>query len=192
MYGLCKYGPTCKFDHPVLGYSYNYSVSLPALSVLDPSTFPYHQKSSPTAHLSEISPSKSSKFTEWNNRKRGGAASKTNQKIEAKMPKDSPEQASSPKDSLAASSEHPNDQSEWTFILFFDLFESFCFFVTVLIWNGVFMTLCLLSPIHLWIVWGGIGCLEINVEREKRGRELGVVEGRLFVVNKMQVKLFLH
>ncbi|KAM7492379.1 hypothetical protein LguiA_035300 [Lonicera macranthoides] len=111
MYGLCKYGPTCKFDHPVLGYSYNYSVSLPALSVLDPPTFPYHQKSSPTAHFSEISPSKSSKFTEWNNRKRGGAASKKNPKIEAKTPEDSPEQASSPKDSLAAS-EHLNDQSE--------------------------------------------------------------------------------
>ncbi|KAM7495243.1 hypothetical protein LguiB_029852 [Lonicera macranthoides] len=111
MYGLCKYGPTCKFDHPVLGYSYNYSVSLPALSVLDSPTFPYHQKSSPTAHFSEISPSKSSKFTEWNNRKRGGAASKKNPKIEAKTPEDSPEQASSPKDSLAAS-EHLNDQSE--------------------------------------------------------------------------------
>ncbi|XP_047336169.1 zinc finger CCCH domain-containing protein 5-like [Impatiens glandulifera] len=40
--GFCKYGQTCKFIHTSPGYSYNYGVSVPSLSVPDPAMlFPY-------------------------------------------------------------------------------------------------------------------------------------------------------
>lgn len=59
MYGICKYGPTCRFDHPFVAQPYNYSVSLPAM--LDP-TFLSYPRSFPAAHASETSQSISSKF----------------------------------------------------------------------------------------------------------------------------------
>lgn len=46
MYGICKYGPTCKFDHPPLSYPYNF----PAM--LD-SPFLSHQRSFATVPTTE-------------------------------------------------------------------------------------------------------------------------------------------
>lgn len=57
-YGLCKYGPTCKFDHPLPGYPYNYGLSYP--TVFHPPLYPYQSKS-PVVLSSETSFSKSSK-----------------------------------------------------------------------------------------------------------------------------------
>lgn len=60
MYGICKYGSTCKYDHPLAGY-YNYS--LPAFSIPDTSLTPY-QSSFQISHSSESSPSKASKSSD--------------------------------------------------------------------------------------------------------------------------------
>lgn len=35
IYGMCKFGPTCKFDHPVLTIPQNYGLTSPAMNVLD-------------------------------------------------------------------------------------------------------------------------------------------------------------
>ncbi|KAK9285581.1 hypothetical protein L1049_024776 [Liquidambar formosana] len=103
-YGLCKYGPTCKFDHPIAGYSYNYGMSLRPLSVFDASLL--YQRNSPTAHSSETSPSKSSKYTDWI--RKSDAASDKHQNSDTKA--EPPEQAESSPHSLQTSSE-PQDQS---------------------------------------------------------------------------------
>lgn len=59
MYGLCKYGPTCIFDHPIVANPYNYILnSLP--SIFDASLLSY-ARSFPTAtHAYEMSHSLSS------------------------------------------------------------------------------------------------------------------------------------
>ncbi|CAH1430180.1 unnamed protein product [Lactuca virosa] len=61
LYGICKFGPTYKYDHPLMGYSYNYSTSLPNANANAPSLFPYEGVNSSTLHSSGSSPSKSSK-----------------------------------------------------------------------------------------------------------------------------------
>lgn len=58
MYGICKYGSTCKYDHPLAGY-YNYS--LPAFSIPDTSLTPYQSSFQISHASSESSPSKASK-----------------------------------------------------------------------------------------------------------------------------------
>lgn len=60
MYGLCKYGPTCRFDHPVVAHPYNYSLSsLPAN--YDASLLSYARSFPTTGHGYEMSHSLSSK-----------------------------------------------------------------------------------------------------------------------------------
>lgn len=55
-HGSCKYGATCKFDHPFMGY---YSYTLPAFSVLDPPVlFPSRRNSPAVWMLAEDSNSK--------------------------------------------------------------------------------------------------------------------------------------
>ncbi|XP_023881040.2 LOW QUALITY PROTEIN: zinc finger CCCH domain-containing protein 3 [Quercus suber] len=90
MYGLCKYGPTCKFDHPVVAPPYNYTLSLPALSMLDSPLFNYPRSLS-TAHSSETSPSKSSRFPDWV--QKHDATNNEHENSDTKTPEDSPEQA---------------------------------------------------------------------------------------------------
>lgn len=110
LYGLCKYGPTCKFDHPLTGYSsYNYCLSLPPLSILDPSLLPY-QRNSSTVHSSETSPSKSSKFPDWVQKTESGSTKSQNP--DTKAPEGPPEQAGSLLHSSPNSSEPPQDQSD--------------------------------------------------------------------------------
>ncbi|GMY09799.1 zinc finger CCCH domain-containing protein 3 isoform X1 [Fagus crenata] len=109
MYGLCKYGPTCKFDHPVVAHPYNYSLSLPTLSMdsmLD--SFNY-QRSLSTAHSSESSPSKSSKFPDWG--QKHDATSNKHEKSDTKTSEDSPEQDGSSPRSIPTSTEPLHDQS---------------------------------------------------------------------------------
>lgn len=62
MYGMCKFGSTCKFDHPWTGY-YNYGVSMPMLSIVDPTLIPNHIIS-PASRASKTPPSKSSKLSD--------------------------------------------------------------------------------------------------------------------------------
>ena len=91
MYGLCKYGPTCRFDHPYMGYPYNYGLSLP-LSVLDTSLLTY-QRISPTVHSSEAP--LSSKLPDW--ARNTDSVSKKHQNLETnKKSDDPPEKAASP------------------------------------------------------------------------------------------------
>jgi hypothetical protein len=108
MYGLCKYGPTCKYDHPVVAQPYNYTLSLPNLSMLDSSLFNYPRSLS-TAHSSETSPSKSSKFPDWV--QKHDAARNKHDKSDAKISEDSPEQSGSSPHSSPTSTEPLNDQS---------------------------------------------------------------------------------
>ncbi|XP_059661143.1 zinc finger CCCH domain-containing protein 3-like [Cornus florida] len=109
LYGLCKYGPTCKFDHPMVYPHYNFNLSFPTLSVMDPSLFAY-QRNSSTAHSSETSPSKSSKVPDWS--RRLDTASNKSQKPDTKTTRDSSEQPGPSPQSLPASSELPQDQSD--------------------------------------------------------------------------------
>ncbi|CAN0914381.1 Zinc finger CCCH domain-containing protein 3 [Linum grandiflorum] len=37
-YGICKFGSNCRYDHPFTGYPYSYSLTVPPLSMLDPSS----------------------------------------------------------------------------------------------------------------------------------------------------------
>lgn len=132
MYGLCKYGPTCKYDHPLLGYSYNYSVNLPTLSMPDPSLFPY-QRNLPMIHSYETSPSKSPKFPDW----MGKFEAAGNRKWNAKSPEELSEQAGSPSNSSSALAEQPNDHSDWnpkSIILLF--------YISRLATEGYFFGLC--------------------------------------------------
>lgn len=124
LYGLCKYGPTCRFDHPVTGYSsYNYCLSLPPLSIFDPSLIPY-QRNSSTIHSSETSPSKTSKFPDWVQKPESGSTKSQNP--DTKAPEGPPEQAGSLQHSSPNSSEPPQDQSDWS-DFFFVLFHFFHF-----------------------------------------------------------------
>lgn len=99
MYGLCKYGPTCRFDHPPMAY--NYSVSLPAM--LEPSFLP---RSFPTAHASETSQSISSKFLDVVQK----PLSNKHQNPDTRISEDSAEQGGSMPQS-PSSSEPLDDQS---------------------------------------------------------------------------------
>lgn len=72
MHGICKYGPACKYDHPIAGYLYNHNLGIPTV-LPDPPVFPF-QWSSPSVTLSETSPSKSSKYHDLP--KKGDAAKK--------------------------------------------------------------------------------------------------------------------
>lgn len=38
LYGICKYGPGCKYDHPVMVYSYNYPMGM---NMMTSSVLPY-------------------------------------------------------------------------------------------------------------------------------------------------------
>ncbi|CAN1843379.1 Zinc finger CCCH domain-containing protein 3 [Linum perenne] len=52
-YGICKFGTNCRFDHPFTGYPYSYSLTVPPLSVLDPSMVTYPPRISPASLSSE-------------------------------------------------------------------------------------------------------------------------------------------
>lgn len=106
MYGLCKFGPTCRFDHPFVGYSYNYGLSLHPPSVLDSSVLAY-PRTPPTAHSSETS-SMSSKVPDWT---RSPDGSNKHQNSEAKKSISPPERADSPPSSLQSSAEPSHEQS---------------------------------------------------------------------------------
>ncbi|XP_042971614.1 zinc finger CCCH domain-containing protein 3 isoform X3 [Carya illinoinensis] len=109
MYGLCKYGPTCKFDHPVVAVPHNYSLGLPNLAMIDSSRFS-NPRSMSTAHSSETSPSKSSKFPDWVQKQ--DVASNKNEKSDTKTSEDSPEDAGSSPHSIPSSAAEPlHDQS---------------------------------------------------------------------------------
>lgn len=158
MYGLCKYGPTCKYDHPLLGYSYNYSVNLPTLSMPDPSLFPY-QRNLPMIHSYETSPSKSPKFPDW----MGKFEAAGNRKWNAKSPEELSEQAGSPSNSSSALAEQPNDHSDWnpkSIILLFYISclatEGFFFWFMLLSWcQTKFYDLCLLFLFYLLLLFEG-------------------------------------
>lgn len=61
MYGLCKYGPSCKFDHPSPTYPYNYGFTLPLLD----SSFIKYPSNNFTMSSHETLPGMLSKSSEW-------------------------------------------------------------------------------------------------------------------------------
>lgn len=108
MYGLCKYGPTCKYDHPFVGYSYNHNLNLPAVFMpADPSVLPY-QRSSPMIHSYETSPSKSPKYPDLMGKFDGAG----NRNWNAKSSEESPEPAESAANSGSALAEQQNNHSD--------------------------------------------------------------------------------
>jgi len=54
---MCKFGPTCKFDHPVLTIPQNYGLTSPALSALDAPLIS-NQRGLSSVQPPETSPSK--------------------------------------------------------------------------------------------------------------------------------------
>lgn len=70
LYGLCKYGPTCRFDHPMDGYNYAYNMSplAPAYSTPAPAyspPTPYQRTVSLVPVSDASSPTKASKLSDW-------------------------------------------------------------------------------------------------------------------------------
>lgn len=108
MYGLCKFGPTCRFDHPFPGYPYSYSLSLQPLSIFDSSLLTY-PRISPPALSSENPVSLSSKFPDWV-RNPDGASNKKHQNSDTntRISDDQPEQASSPPPHSSQDSSEPS------------------------------------------------------------------------------------
>lgn len=112
MYGICKDGPTCRFDHPFAGYSFNYGVSLRPLSMLDPSLMTHHLI--PTAPSSENSLAMTSKvpdrvqISEAANVKHQSRDMKNSN---TKNSDDSAEEPHSPPPSVLDSSEPSHDQN---------------------------------------------------------------------------------
>lgn len=110
LYGLCKYGPTCKFDHPLDGYSYAYSLSVPPMATAYSPPSPY-QRTASLVPISETSLAKSSKLNDWI--KKGATASNKNQHSNTKSLGDSPDGSDSLPHSSKASSEVIHNESDW-------------------------------------------------------------------------------
>lgn len=91
VYGLCKYGPTCKFDHPLDAYTYAYTVNIPPLAApYSPSLL--YQRTPPQVPSSEMSPSKS---TLSEGIKKGATGSDENWHSNTKGREDSSDQSNS-------------------------------------------------------------------------------------------------
>lgn len=108
-YGLCKYGPTCKYDHPLTGYSYNSDLNFPTLPVFYPPVFPY-QRNLPTVLSLEQSPPKLASISDWV--KKPEAEVNENPKLETETPESASEHAISPQLPLSDSSELSHEQSD--------------------------------------------------------------------------------
>ncbi|KAF2292327.1 hypothetical protein GH714_019255 [Hevea brasiliensis] len=107
MYGLCKFGPTCRFDHPSPGYPYSYSLNLQPVSIFDSSLLTHPRMSAPA--LSAESPvSLSSKFPGWVRNPDGASNKRQNSNANTKIADDQPEQASSPPPHSSQASSEPS------------------------------------------------------------------------------------
>lgn len=70
LYGICKYGPACKYDHPLVVYSYNYTMDLTSQPMFG-GTY------SSTFYSSDSSSSKSLKNSVWKSEKTSNGKSST-------------------------------------------------------------------------------------------------------------------
>lgn len=104
LYGLCKYGPSCKFDHPMEGYS----STLPSPPIIHSPWLSY-QKTPSLVALSETSSSESSKFTDWI---RKGDTNHRNQDSNTRDLGDMPGRSDSRPHSSKASSEITHNESD--------------------------------------------------------------------------------
>lgn len=111
LYGICKYGPTCRFDHPMDGYSYAYSLSVPHMATSYSPPTPY-QGTPSLVPSSDISPSKSLNLSDWI--KIGATSSNKNQLSNTNsVVDDSPDRSESPPRSPnKESSEHRQEESD--------------------------------------------------------------------------------
>lgn len=112
MFGSCRYGSACKYDHPLMGY-YNYAV--PTLSVPDPSAFfPLSQRnllqvtSASTTETSLKLPDQIKKSDETSNTETNAETVNNNEHVNDS----SPTQATSPSMDTAPSSESAQNHSD--------------------------------------------------------------------------------
>ncbi|CAN1843374.1 Zinc finger CCCH domain-containing protein 3, partial [Linum perenne] len=82
-YGICKFGTNCRFDHPFTGYPYSYSLTVPPLSVLDPSMVTYPPRISPASLSSEPPLTSSTNKVYYNNNNNGTRNTKQQYQINA-------------------------------------------------------------------------------------------------------------
>lgn len=112
MYGICKFGPTCRFDHPFAGYPFNYGLSLPPLSILDSSLM--NHQAVPTTHSIETSPDVSSKIPNWVQNSDAASMKLQNPDVKNSTTKNSDDSSKAdhpPPHSVPNCSESPHDQS---------------------------------------------------------------------------------
>ncbi|KAF7145319.1 hypothetical protein RHSIM_Rhsim04G0048700 [Rhododendron simsii] len=108
-YGFCEYGPTCKYDHPLTGYSYNSDLNFPTLPVFYPPVFPY-QRNLPMVLSLEQSPPKLASISDWV--KKPEAEVNENPKLDTETPENASEHAISPQLPLSDSSELSHEHSD--------------------------------------------------------------------------------
>lgn len=108
-YGLCKYGPTCKFDHPLTGYSYNNGLNFPTLPLFDPTVFAY-QRNLLTVPSLDQSPPKLTSISDWVMKPE--AEVDKNPKLDIETPENASENAVSPPIPLPDSSQLSDEQSD--------------------------------------------------------------------------------
>lgn len=147
MYGICKYGPTCRFDHPFMEHSGNYSFGMP-MPMLDSSMLSY-----PRSWIGpqgfETSPSISSKFPDEVQK----PESEKYQNSDTKAAEESPEQATGSLPPSPSSSETVQDQSGWSCRIYFLLVHFVYFLYQYLERMNIYYTLFPAPHFHLQI-WG--------------------------------------
>ena len=105
MYGLCKYGPSCKFDHPSATYPYNYGFTLPVLN----SSFMKYPSNNYTLSSHDTLPQTISKSSEWV--QKADPPNNKQQTTDTKVDDGTAEEVSSVSCSLSGGSESLQDQS---------------------------------------------------------------------------------
>ena len=179
MYGLCKYGPSCKFDHPSATYPYNYGFTLPVLN----SSFMKYPSNNYTLSSHDTLPQTISKSSEWV--QKADPPNNKQQTTDTKVDDGTAEEVSSVSCSLSGGSESLQDQSGWKPWLF-------CFILTLLFSmlsrNYKFSLLYTspyapISPVIMW-EWKQVAWRFVYFESSVVGQGKA-----FFVLNKVQVKL---
>lgn len=104
LYGICNYGPACRFDHP-------YGLSVPPTAFAYPPLAPY-QRIASLVPVPDVSPAKSSRLSDWVN-KETTAINKHHQNSNTKSLGESLDRSDSLPHSSKASSDVHHDKSDW-------------------------------------------------------------------------------
>ena len=138
LYGICNYGPACRFDHPVDRHNYAYSLRVPPTAFAYPAPAPY-QRIASQLPVTDVSPAKSSKLSDWI-KKETTASNKHHQNSNTKSLGESLEQSDS-----KASSDVLHDESDWRAVaqpavttLWWSIFGWFFFLNSLTFWKVYF------------------------------------------------------